>query len=265
MHAFIGIKQEQGQKFLENGVRIPVTHVFTPGCPVVAVKQKDTHGYTAVQLGLGTRKKATKAQMGLGKGAKLEKAPHFLREIRVADEEALPNVGDVVKVSDVLSAGDIVQVTGISKGKGFAGGVKRHNFKGGPRTHGQSDRERAPGSIGQTTTPGRVYKGKRMAGHMGHEQVTVQNLEIVSVNESGIVINGLVPGPKDGLLVITKTGTMKKFVPLLEDIQAEEVKTVEETVQTPEETVVEPAEQVQPKEEGESQAKEPEVSTQDAK
>ncbi|MDE2589717.1 MAG: 50S ribosomal protein L3, partial [Patescibacteria group bacterium] len=112
-------------------------------------------------------------------------------------------------------------VTGTSKGKGFAGGVKRHHFKGGPRTHGQSDRERAPGSIGQTTTPGRVYKGKRMAGKMGNDTVTVKNLEIVDVRADGVLIKGLVPGIKGAYIVITKVGKNKKAVPMLK----EEVKT----------------------------------------
>ena len=116
-----------------------------------------------------------------------------------------------------MQPGDIIDVTGISKGKGFAGGVKRFHFKGGPRTHGQSDRERAPGSIGQTTTPGRVYKGKRMAGKMGHETVTVKNLMIVDVLPDSILVKGVVPGIPDSLLVIKKVGEKKKFVPMLRE------------------------------------------------
>src|SRR5258706_6239547 len=105
----------------------------------------------------------------------------------------------------------------MSKGKGFAGGVKRHHFKGGPRTHGQSDRERAPGSIGQTTTPGRVYKGKRMAGKMGNDTVTLKNLEVIDVTTDGVLIKGLVPGIVGTYLVIKKVGKNKKHVALLKE------------------------------------------------
>ncbi len=111
-------------------------------------------------------------------------------------------IGDSIKPTVVFKKGDLVKVSGTSKGKGFQGVVKRHHFAGGPKTHGQSDRERAPGSIGSTTTPGRVYKGKRMAGRMGGERVTVRNLEIVEVKDDGIVVKGLVPGAKKGLLEI---------------------------------------------------------------
>lgn len=122
-----------------------------------------------------------------------------------------------------LKAGDLVDVIGISKGKGFAGVVKRHHFKGGPRTHGQSDRERAPGSIGQTTTPGRVYKGKRMAGHMGHSRTTIKNLQVVDVeeNKNTLLIKGLVPGPVKSRVFIKKVGEDKKFVPLWKETQNE--------------------------------------------
>lgn len=117
----------------------------------------------------------------------------------------------LVKTEEMLSPGSLVQVTGISKGKGFAGVVKRHHFKGGPRTHGQSDRERAPGSIGQTTTPGRVYKGKRMAGRMGGEKATIKNLEVLDVAENLLIIKGLVPGRKNSRLTIIKMGDMPLY------------------------------------------------------
>ena len=114
--------------------------------------------------------------------------------------------GVQVNVSDVFTVGDAITVMGISKGKGFAGGVKRHHFQGGPKTHGQSDRERAPGSIGMTTTPGRVFKGKRMAGRMGNDRVTVKGLTVVSINaeKNILTVKGLVPGAKNSLLVIQK-------------------------------------------------------------
>jgi large subunit ribosomal protein L3 len=167
----------------------------------------------------GAKKRATKAELGHAKvGAKLEKAPKFLREVRIKDDSELPEVGIALNPAEVFQPGDIVDVIGVSKGKGFAGGVKRYGFRGGPKTHGQSDRHRAPGSIGQGTTPGRVYKGKRMAGNMGNDNVTVRGLMVVDVTNDGVlVIKGLVPGVINGLIKINKTGTDKKFVPLFKD------------------------------------------------
>ena len=134
-------------------------------------------------------------------------------------------IGELIKASDVVRPGDLVKVTGVSKGKGFAGGVKRWGFAGGPKTHGQSDRLRAPGSIGQGTTPGRVYKGKKMAGRMGGEQVSVKNLTVLKVEENGdIWLSGPVPGFQSGLLQITKIGEDKKFVELYEKDTETEIK-----------------------------------------
>lgn len=224
MQAIIGQKHSQSQAFLEDGTRIPTTRILAPSLPIVAVKTKDKHGYFAMQLGLGTRKNPSKALLGHIRGAKLEKAPRFLREIEVTEAD-IKQPGEKVNASDVFKPGDIVDVVGISKGKGFAGVVKRHHFKGGPRTHGQSDRERAPGSIGQTTTPGRVYKGKRMAGRMGQDRVTVKNLEIVAVTKDSILVKGLIPGNKDGIVFIEKVGEKKKFVPLYKyEVKEEEKK-----------------------------------------
>lgn len=190
------------------GRRVPTTKILAGPCVVTQVKKMDTDGYWAIQLGFGERriKTISKALQGHLKGAIKEKmAPRFLSEVRLDNEPDL-KVGDVVKVGDVLKEGDIVQVTGISKGKGFAGVVKRWHFAGGPRTHGQSDRERAPGSIGQTTTPGRVYKGKHMAGRMGGQQVTVKNLQVVSVNPetNEIALSGPTPGIPGKPLLIKK-------------------------------------------------------------
>ena len=229
INAIFGIKQEQKQKFLENGIRIPVTEIKVEGNSIIMLKNKDKHGYNSIQIGLGINKKPTKAESGNIKGANLKVAPRFLRELRV-DDLSGANIGEAIKPSSVFSPGDIIDVIGISKGKGFAGGVKRHHFKGGPRTHGQSDRERAPGSIGQTTTPGRVYKGKRMAGRMGHERVTVKNLKVIEVSDDILLIKGLVPGSVNSLLEIKKVGKDKKFVPLFteqkpkEEVKNEEVK-----------------------------------------
>ena len=211
VNSIIGIKLHQSQTFKTDGRVIPVTSIKTGPLYVVGIKTVEKDGYNALQLGLGRRRitTLTKPERGVIRKAGLEQnPPRFLKEVRLSD---LSNLGDLkpgteIKVGDILTAGDIVQVTGISKGKGFAGGVKRHHFKGGPRTHGQSDRERAPGSIGQTTTPGRVYKGKRMAGRMGNQKTTVKNLKVISIDaeKNILTISGLVPGGRNSLLLIKK-------------------------------------------------------------
>ncbi len=222
MQALIGVKKIQSQRFLENGMRIPVTLIDVKGNCIIAVKTLDRDHYQAVQLGFSMKKKASRAQLGHAKGAKLEKAPKFLREVRIYDDSPLPEIGSIINPSEVFQPGDIVNVSGLSKGKGFAGVVKRHGFHGGPKTHGQSDRHRAPGAIGQGTTPGRVYRGKRMAGRMGNDNVTIRNLEIIDVTSDGLlIIKGLVPGIIDNLIYIKKVGEDKKFVPLWKE-QTEE-------------------------------------------
>ncbi|MBI4078925.1 MAG: 50S ribosomal protein L3 [Candidatus Levybacteria bacterium] len=199
---FIGTKIGQTQGFTQTGVRIPISKVSVVSLPIVSIKTKEKDGYTALQVSVGAKK----------------------REIPIKEDSVtMPNVGDILKITEVVKPGDIVDVTGISKGKGFAGVVKRHHFKGGPRTHGQSDRERAPGSIGQTTTPGRVYKGKRMAGRMGHNKVTVKNLTVMDATDNEIVIKGLIPGIINGIVMIKKVGESKKFSPLYK-VQIEEIK-----------------------------------------
>ncbi len=199
---------DQSQQFTENGMRIPVTTIQAGPCWVTG--SSDFDGFTNVQLAYGKAKHQTRPEQGHIKKSGLDIMPRFLREVRVVGgdnkEEIKNTIGKQILVSDVFAPGDLIRVTGTSKGKGFAGVVKRHHFRGGPRTHGQSDRERAPGSIGQTTTPGRVYKGKRMAGHMGVETITVRNLKIVAIDpQSGILtVKGLVPGAKNGLLLLQK-------------------------------------------------------------
>lgn len=208
----LGKKIDQSCQFTEEGERIPVSHILAGPCVVIDVKTTKRDGYMAIKLGFGERREVTipKPILGIFKKAGLVKnLPRFLKEVRIMEEltdNKLLKPGSVVKVSDVFKTGDHVAVTGISKGKGFAGVVKRHHFRGGPRTHGQSDRERAPGSIGQTTTPGRVYKGKRMAGRMGGQKVTIKNLKVVSIDEKNnlLTISGLVPGGRNTLLVIKK-------------------------------------------------------------
>lgn len=204
IQGLLATKGQQTQTFTEGGKRIPVTVVVAGPCWVTHIT--DGESYKSLQLAFGSAKHIAKAQEGQIKKAGLDIKPRFLREIRVSEVPETIKVGSEIKASDVFAAGDKITVTGTSKGKGFAGVVKRHGFKGGPRTHGQSDRERAPGSIGQTTTPGRVYRGKRMAGRMGSDQVTVSGLEVVSVDaqKNTLVIKGLVPGAKHGLLIIQK-------------------------------------------------------------
>lgn len=232
MNTVFGKKIKQTQGFLDNGTRIPVTVIAAYDAVVTDVKSNDKHGYSALQLGVGTRKKGNKALLGHVKKSNLTQVPFLMQEVRL-DEVSLAQ-GDVIKPEEVLRPGDIIDVTGVSKGKGFAGGVKRYHFRGGPRTHGQSDRERAPGSIGQTTTPGRVYKGKKMAGNMGRDQVTVKNLVVVDVNPTlkTILVKGLVPGILKSTVEITKVGEVKEknFVPLLRTL---EETPVEEVVEAP--------------------------------
>jgi large subunit ribosomal protein L3 len=197
--SLIGTKIRQTQEFTASGVRMPVTYVQVGPCFITDIYD------ASVQLGLGSKKHITKSEEGHLKKAGLTQKLRFLRTVPVKDTSDV-KIGSEILVQDVFAEGDAVRVTGISKGKGFAGVVKRHGFKGGPRTHGQSDKERSPGSIGQTTTPGRVYKGKRMAGRMGSDTVTVKGLSVVGMDQETkiIKIKGLIPGGKGGLVIITK-------------------------------------------------------------
>ncbi len=206
MNALLGTKMSQTQAFDGAGKRIPVTMIQAGPCWVTKVHDGET--YKSIQLGFGAIKNLSKAEIGHIKKAGLDKKLRFLREFRVSELSDADKPGAEIKVGDVLSVGDKITISGVSKGKGFAGVVKRHHFMGGPRTHGQSDRERAPGSIGATTTPGRVYRGKRMAGRMGNDQVTLRKLQVVAVDaEMNILtVKGLVPGGKNGLLLIQKKG-----------------------------------------------------------
>ncbi len=256
----IGQKLDQAQDFLQNGKRVPVTEIAVTENVVLQIKTAESDSYTAIQLGAGLKKKPIKSALGHAKKAGQKSAPLKIREVSVKDisEDEMPKLGDFVSVDAVFKPGDMVEVTGVSKGKGFAGGVKRHGFKGGPKTHGQSDRHRAPGSIGQGTTPGRVYKGKRMAGRMGTETVTVKNLTVVDVDNEAkkLYVTGLVPGHKNSWVYITRIGEDKKFVPLLSTVEREDAKAKDEaaanvTEETPAEEVKaeEPVSEEEPKEE----------------
>lgn len=229
LSTILGRKIEQTQAFLEDGTRVPLTRVWVGDNSISQIKTSEKEGYMAVQVAFGKKNKISKPLSGHLKKAGLKNTPRFLREIRVEDTAGFEN-GGVVTPEEVLSAGDKVNVVGTSKGKGFAGAVKRWHFKGGPKTHGQSDRHRAPGSIGQSTTPGRVYKGKRMAGNMGNDRVTIKNLEIAQVKDGEVLIKGLIPGPKGGIIIITKVGENKKFKPLFSEVEEELVENIEEVV-----------------------------------
>lgn len=237
INGLVGKKLDQTQAFLENGKRIPLSLISVSGNWVTQVKTPEKDKYSAIQMGFGEKKKVNKSVAGHIKKAGKDKTPRFFREVRIDDTAGI-EVGQDLKAEEIFEAGDVIDVTGTSKGKGYAGVVKRHNFKGGPRTHGQSDRERAPGSSGQTTTPGRVYKGKRMSGRMGNETVTVKNLTIIDIKDGVMYVKGLVPGIKGALVMISKVkenkgskALKKKYIPLYKEA-VEEV-TVEEEVAGP--------------------------------
>ncbi len=230
LETLLGLKQRMSHTFVGD-TRVPVTWLKVGPCVVTQVKTRDKDGYFAVQIGFAEKKLKTTSKPLLGHLKNVLKnglVPRYLREVRLNDKPNL-KVGDVVKLEDIFKEGDLVRLTGTSKGKGFAGVVKRWGFSGGPRTHGQSDRERAPGSIGQGTTPGRVWKGKKMAGRMGNKRVTVKNLTVVEVDKENslIAVSGSVPGKPGELIVIKKIGEgrlgelMKKAVS--PSVQQEEI------------------------------------------
>ncbi len=202
LKGLIGKKIGMTQIFDDSGAAIPVTIIEAGPCFVTQVRTVENEGYSSVQLGFEEvkPKRLTGGELGHLKRNSLPPM-RFLREFRVKD----PEVEEGQKVTvDRFAINDRVDVIGTSKGKGFQGPVKRYHFKGGPRTHGASDRERGPGSRSSTTTPGRVYKGSRGAGHMGDDRVTSQNLKVVLVDaERNLIgVRGAVPGPRGGLVLI---------------------------------------------------------------
>jgi len=206
----LGKKIGMTQLFDEDGEVVRVTVIEAGPCYVTQIKTKATDGYNAIQIGFGQAKRLSKPEQG-----HLRDCPwlRHLREIRSDDVDRY-EVGQVIDVSQ-FKVGERVDVVGVSKGRGFAGGVKRHGFKGGPRTHGQSDRERAVGSIGSGSTPGRVVKGMRGPGHMGNHRVSMQNLMVARVDPERnlLAVRGSVPGPKNGLVLVadaTKTREARK-------------------------------------------------------
>jgi large subunit ribosomal protein L3 len=195
----LGRKVGMTQVFRDDGTAVPVTVIEAGPCTVVQVKTDETDGYAAVQLGYGVRKRVNSPQKGHMKGLGQFRC---LREFRV-DDIGEWEVGKKVGC-EIFEEDDLVDVAGASKGRGFAGVMKRHGFHGGPRTHGQSDRARAAGSIGAGTDPGRVVKGKKMAGHMGTGQVTVKNLRVIKSDRSRnvLMVQGAVPGNEDVVLQV---------------------------------------------------------------
>jgi large subunit ribosomal protein L3 len=202
IQGIVGRKIGMTQLFQDGG-EVVVTVIEAGPCFVTQVKAAAKDGYNAVQVGFGEAKRVNSAQKGHLKNVGQFK---YLREFGMGDIESA-QVGQKIDV-DMFKSGDLIDVTGTSKGKGFAGVVKRHHFAGGPKTHGQSDRHRAPGSIGAATHPGRVFKGTRMAGHMGNRRVTVRNLKVIDVDLARhlILVEGAVPGSNKGLLLIKKAG-----------------------------------------------------------
>lgn len=202
IQGMVGRKLGMTQVFDERGVVYPVTVIECGPNVVTQIKTQGTDGYEAVQLGFGLSKRLNKPEQGHRRASGFQS--HRLREVRADSLDGL-EVGQQIKV-DTFAEGELIDVTGTSKGRGFQGGMKRHGFKGGPATHGQSDRARAPGSIGSSATPGHVFKGMKMAGHMGDERVTVQNLTVVRVDTERnlLLVRGSVPGHTKGLVVIKK-------------------------------------------------------------
>lgn len=205
MIGILGKKIGMTTIFEKDGNAVPCTVIEAGPCYITQIKNKETDGYEAVQLGFDEKREKNTTKPLIGKFKKV-KTP-ILRNLKEIRDFAIGELkeGDMVKV-DMFNEGDMVKVTGISKGKGFQGVVRRHGFAGGQRTHGQSDRQRAPGSIGGSSYPSRVFKGQRMAGRMGGDTISVRNLRIVKIfNDSNLIlIKGAIPGTKTGIVEIYK-------------------------------------------------------------
>ncbi len=212
MKFILGKKLEMTQVW-QNDKVVPVTKVVAGPCFVVQVKTKEKDGYRAVQVGFGEKKEKNIKKPQKGHLAKIGKNLRYLREFRLdknkQEEEVKVKIGDMIKV-DIFSPGDKIKVTGISKGRGFQGVVKRHNFAGAPASHGTKDQLRMPGSIG-ATGPAHVFKGIKMAGRMGGDQVSTKNLEIIEVDKENniLLIKGAIPGARNSLVLISGEGELK--------------------------------------------------------
>ncbi len=207
VEGLLGRKLGMLQVFDGQGRLRGATAIEVGPCWVTQVRTGEKDGYAAVQLGFGEKKRLTKPASGHLAASGAPNVRH-LAEFRATGEVSL---GDRFGV-ELFEPGQFVDVTSTSKGRGFQGGVKRHHFRGGPKTHGQSDRHRAPGSIGAGTTPGRVFKGTRMAGHMGARRTTVRNIEIVGRNDDRgvILVAGSVPGPSGGLVRVRRARAISR-------------------------------------------------------
>lgn len=202
MRGILGKKIGMTRFYKEDGMPVPATLIQAGPCPVVQVKTDETDGYKAVQLGFVEQMEKRVVKPLLGHFKKANVAPQrILREFRDFDMDV--KIGDQLNV-DMFTIGGKVHITGLSKGKGFTGVVKRYNFGGGPKTHGQSDRHRAPGSLGQSAYPKRVFKGLKMAGHSGNSRNTIRNLKVLKVfpDKNLLVIEGSVPGARNSILEI---------------------------------------------------------------
>ena len=197
----IGRKVGMTQVFQDDGTMVAVSVLAIEPNTVTRLRTTERDGYTAVQLGTNVVKKLSKPEAG-----QLDGLPMLatIREFRVDTVDDV-TVGQTISIDDVFAAGDLVDVTGVSKGKGFAGHIKRHNFHRGPKTHG-SDHHREPGSIGPGTTPGRVYKGLKMAGHMGDEQVTTKKVRVIRADAEHnlLLVRGSLPGGRGSLILVKK-------------------------------------------------------------
>jgi large subunit ribosomal protein L3 len=205
MKGLLGKKIGMTRYFDPAGNTVAATLIEAGPCVVVQVKTKEKDGYDAVQLGFQKKKEKRVNKPMMGHFKKVKADPYrVLKEFR---GESTVNAGDEVRV-DIFKEGDSVNVTGLSKGKGFAGVMRRHHFKGGPKTHGQSDRARAPGSIGQSAYPKRVFRGLRMAGRKGHENVTIRNLKVLKVmtDRNMLLVRGGIPGSRNTIIEIRTNG-----------------------------------------------------------
>lgn len=225
MKGIIGRKVGMTQIFDDNGAALPVTVIEAGPCYVTQIRTTENDGYTAIQLGFdelkvkrnGSSRLNSPKRGHLRRKALLESSIELpdlrvLREFRLSNEEGLDLKEGTTVTVDVFDEGDYVDIVGVSKGRGFAGTIKRHNFNRQPKTHGQSDRERAPGSIGQSSTPGRTLRGTRMGGRMGNDRVTIQNLKVVVVDAERnlLAVRGSVPGAKGGIVIIKEALKKRK-------------------------------------------------------
>ena len=205
MKTIYGKKLGMSRIFTEDGDSLPVTVIQAGPCQIIQIKTVDKDGYAALKVGYEDVRENRVNKPDSGVFEKAGVSPHrYLREIRLESDAEDLKVGDHIKV-DIFTEGDIVKVSGISRGLGFQGTVRRHGFHGGPKTHGQSDRWRAPGSIGQSSYPSRVLKGTRMAGRTGNRKVTVRNLKVAKVDAENnlLCVLGAVPGKRNSFIKIT--------------------------------------------------------------